>query len=98
MASQYQAERIREFVLPVFEYEGGIVNTQRFGLSEDIKQHDFPNGWPNQQWIVIKGLLNYGFHTDAIRIARKWLDMNNKLFHETGQRYCYTGIGCHTVC
>ena len=85
MASQYQAERIREFVLPVFEYEGGIVNTQRFGLSEDIKQHDFPNGWPNQQWIVIKGLLNYGFHTDAIRIARKWLDMNNKLFHETGK-------------
>lgn len=84
LATSKQAELIRKYVLPVFEHEGGIANTQPYGLSEDIKQHDYPNGWPHQQWIVIQGLLNYGFNEDAKRIARKWLGMNTKIFRETG--------------
>jgi alpha,alpha-trehalase len=85
LASQEQAAMIRENILPVFEYDGGITNTQATGLSADRKQHDHPNCWPQQQWIVIKGLLNYGFHEDAERIAKKWLDMNVKVFNETGK-------------
>lgn len=84
LATAKQAKLIRDYVLPIFEHEGGIANTQSHGLSEDIKQHDYPNGWPHQQWIVIQGLLNYGFKEDAKRIARKWLDMNAKIFKETG--------------
>ncbi|HEY0031228.1 MAG TPA: trehalase family glycosidase [Bacteroidia bacterium] len=85
LATPEQAALIREHVLPLFEFEGGITNTQTSGLSPEKKQHDHPNGWPPQQWIVIKGLLNYGFQQDAERIARKWLDMNVKIFEETGK-------------
>jgi alpha,alpha-trehalase len=84
LATQAQAQAIRDNILPMFEFDGGIANTQSTGLSRDIKQHDYPNGWPGQQWIVIKGLLNYGFRDDAERIAKKWLNMNAKLFEETG--------------
>lgn len=85
LASPDQASLIRQYVLPIFEFDGGIVNTQRYNLSEEFKQHDFPNGWPHQQWIVIKGLLNYGYKEDAERIAKKWLDLNQKLFLQTGK-------------
>lgn len=85
LASTEQAALVREHVLPLFEYEGGVSNTQTNGLSKDQKQHDHPNGWPQQQWIVIKGLLNYGYTNDAERIAKKWLDMNAKIFDETGK-------------
>jgi len=85
MATAEQAALIREHVLPVFEYDGGITNTQSAGLSPDRKQHDHPNCWPHQQWIVVKGLLNYGFREDAERISKKWLDMNLKVFLETGK-------------
>ncbi len=85
IATQEQAELMREYVLPILEFDGGIVNTQRYKLSDELKQHDFPNGWPHQQWIVIKGLMNYGFREDAERIARKWLDMNERIFIKTGK-------------
>jgi alpha,alpha-trehalase len=84
LATKKQAEKIREFALPIFEYDGGITNTQPYKLSQDYKQHDYPNGWPHQQWIVIKGLLNYGYRDDAERIARKWLAMNAKIYRKTG--------------
>ena len=84
LATSTQAQLIHDHALPLFEYEGGIANTQSYPLSEDVKQHDYPNGWPHQQWIVIQGLLNYGFKEDAMRITRKWLNMNAKIFRETG--------------
>ena len=99
LATMKQAHLIRDEILPKFEYDGGIANTQSKGLSGEIKQHDYPNGWPGQQWIVIKGLLNYGFKTDAERIAEKWLNMNAKIFSRTfkfWEKYdvvnCATGV------
>ncbi|MEW5896640.1 MAG: trehalase family glycosidase [Nanoarchaeota archaeon] len=71
--------------LEKFEYKGGLANTQRTGLSGEFKQHDYPNGWAHQQWIVIKGLLNYGFTEDAKRLAEKWLELNKKVFLKTGK-------------
>jgi len=68
-----------------FEYDGGLANTQSTGLSDEYKQHDYPNGWPHQQWVVIRGLMNYNFRSDAERIAKKFLDLNNKLFKRTGK-------------
>jgi alpha,alpha-trehalase len=85
LATQAQADAICELMLPVFEFDGGMVNTQRYKLSDESKQHDFPNGWPHQQWIVIKGLMNYGFRDEAARIAKKWLNMNEAVFLKTGQ-------------
>jgi len=83
MVSEDEAKKIKN-TLPIFEYEGGLANTQKEQLSQDTRQWDYPNGWPNQQWIVVTGLRRYGFREDAARIAHKWLDLNNKIFQETG--------------
>jgi alpha,alpha-trehalase len=84
MATYTQARKIRDN-LDRFEYDGGLANTQSKGLSKEYKQHDYPNGWPHQQWIVVRGLMNYGFQKDAMRIAKKFLDLNKKVFDETGK-------------
>lgn len=84
MATPTQAKKVVEN-LKKFECAGGLANTQATGLSEEYKQHDYPNGWPHQQWIVIKGLMNYGFEKDARRIALKFLDMNKKVYLKTGK-------------
>ena len=49
LATPPQAALLRDNILPVFEYDGGIANTQSTGLSDELKQHDYPNGWPPQQ-------------------------------------------------
>jgi alpha,alpha-trehalase len=85
LASKKQARLMRDHALPKLEHKGGIVNTQREKLEPDVRQHDYPNGWPQQQWIVVKGLLNYGFREDAERVAKKWLDMNLDIFETTGK-------------
>lgn len=84
MATLDQASRVRD-QLYLFEYRGGLANSQSMPLSDEFKQHDYPNGWPQQHWIVIKGLMNYGYMEDARRIAKKWLDMNKKVFQKTGE-------------
>jgi alpha,alpha-trehalase len=86
-ATKKQAADIRKHALPRLEFDGGISNTQAEHISPDTKQHDHPNGWPHQHWIIVKGLLNYGYKEDAQRIARKWLDMNLKVFNETGKMW-----------
>ncbi len=84
LVTHTQAKKVSEN-LKKFEYEGGLANTQSYGLSKEYKQHDYPNGWPQQHWIVIKGLMNYGFKKDAKRIAKKYLDLNQKVFRKTGK-------------
>ena len=79
-----QAIKVKD-KLHLFEYKGGLANTQSHSLSDEFKQHDYPNGWAHQHWIVVKGLLNYGFKEDAKRIAKKWLDLNKNVFLKTGQ-------------
>ena len=83
LATKEQAEKVRHN-LKKFEHHYGLANSQPTGLSKQFKQHDHPNGWPHQQWIVIQGLLNYGYGEDAKRIAEKWLDLNQRVFQKTG--------------
>jgi len=84
MATNEQAAKMVKH-LKKFEFRGGITNTQKSKLSREYKQWDYPNGWPNKQWIIIKGLLNYGYRNDAMRLAKKWLDLNKKVFEKTGK-------------
>jgi len=86
LANFPQAKKMVE-KLSEFEYDYGLANTQSKGLSDEYKQHDYPNGWPHQQWIVVKGLMNYDFGNDATRIARKFLNTNQKLFKKTGKMW-----------
>ncbi len=86
LASKEQSEAMMKN-LKRFEYRHGLSNTQRRGLKKPRRQWDHPNGWPNQQWIVIKGLLNYGHYCEAGRLTEKWLDLNLKVFEETGKMW-----------
>jgi len=94
IASSKQVKRMVEN-LDVFEYEGGLANTQKQELFKDYRQWDYPNGWANQHWIVINGLQKYGFKSDAERLAIKWLDLNKKIFNRTGKFWeKYDVVGC----
>jgi alpha,alpha-trehalase len=83
MATYTQAKKMADN-LKHFEYRFGLANSQSTGLAEEYRQHDYPNGWPNQQWIVVRGLMNYGFKSDAFRIAKKFLDLNKKSWKKQG--------------
>ncbi len=84
LVTKKQAEKIKDN-LKLFEQKGGLANTQAENLLSEFRQHDYPNGWAHQQWIVIKGLLNYGFKEDAQRLAKKWLNLNRDAFTKTGK-------------
>ncbi len=84
MANQKQAEQLRRN-LSFFEYDGGLVTTQKKDVRKPQRQWDYPNGWANLHWIVIQGLVNYGYNKDATRIASKWLHLNEQVFAATGK-------------
>ncbi len=84
LATHAQAKKIADN-LDHFEHKGGVANTQSTGLSDEYKQHDYPNGWPHQHYIVIKGLMNYGFRSHSERLAKKFLDLNRNAFNKTGK-------------
>ncbi|WP_259412050.1 alpha,alpha-trehalase [Coxiella burnetii] len=64
-----------------FFYPGGLVTT----LDESAQQWDKPNGWAPLHWIAIKGLLNYGYETEAKIITERWLALNRQVFQRTGK-------------
>jgi alpha,alpha-trehalase len=72
-----------------FENKGGLATTDslpvgQFVLGSMPTQWAYPNGWAPLQYIVIKGLERYGYHTDARRIAMKWLKTNLAWYNEHG--------------
>ena len=84
LASQEQAEKLRNN-LALFEHAGGLVTSLNKDLLKPRRQWDYPNGWANLHWIVIQGLLNYGYADDARRIASKWVRLNEDVFAATGK-------------
>ena len=46
-------------------------------------QWDYPNVWAPMQYIVYRGLINYGYTEDARRIAQKYVSLIEKGFDET---------------
>ncbi len=66
----------REFLQP-----GGWVTT----LVNSGQQWDWPNGWAPLQWIVYKGLMNYGFTETAREGRDRWLALNDRVFRQTGK-------------
>lgn len=72
-----------------FEERGGLSTTDAQTINQ-VKpgalptQWAHPNGWAPLQFIVIEGLQKYGYHTDAHRIATKWLRTNLDWFNKNG--------------
>jgi alpha,alpha-trehalase len=83
-ATKEQAKRCVS-KLKVFEYAGGLANSQKLPLS--FRQWDYPNGWAPQQLIVCEGLKKYGYKKEAERIASKWLECNLEVFEKTGRMW-----------
>ncbi len=65
LATLEQAARLRDN-LKLFEQAGGLtMSTTVSGM-----QWDAPYGWAPSNWMVVEGLLEYGYQEDACRIAR----------------------------
>lgn len=80
-ATPLQAAQTARILEERFLKTGGFVTT----LTESGQQWDYPNGWAPLQWIVFKGLENYGFH-DLIREGfGRWLKVNRIVFEKTGK-------------
>lgn len=81
IASDYQARCQERLMRENFLFSGGLVTT----LAETGEQWDYPNGWAPLQWISIKGLEHYNYLDLANTVQNRWLDLNKKVFSETGK-------------
>jgi alpha,alpha-trehalase len=66
--------------LAKFEQPGGVVMSTR----ETKVQWDYPYGWAPIQLIAVEGLRRYGFHADADRLSKKFLDTVTENFRSDG--------------
>ena len=83
IATREQAEATVQ-KLPLLEREWGIMPCQEVETEAHF-QWGAPTGWPCIQWMVLQALLNYGFRDDAIRIAKKYIDLLETVEARTGQ-------------
>lgn len=79
LATQEQADRVADVLRKDFLQPGGLVTT----LIENGQQWDAPNGWAPLQWVAIKGLCNYGHDDLADEIAKRWVELNEKVYAQS---------------
>lgn len=70
-----------------FEQKGGLATTDALPLGQFVlgsmpTQWAYPNGWAPLHFIVVEALARYGYHTEAERIARKWIRTNLNWFND----------------
>jgi alpha,alpha-trehalase len=81
IASQKQADDVAKMLKEKFLFNGGLVST----TETTDQQWDAPNGWAPLHWVAVRGLAKY-HHTDlAIDIAKRWMELNKKVFENTGK-------------
>ncbi|HSX42649.1 MAG TPA: trehalase family glycosidase [Candidatus Saccharimonadales bacterium] len=88
MVSEKQAAALVK-ALRRFENKGGLATTDALPLNQYVPgsmpvQWAYPNGWAPLHYMVIQGLLRYGYHEDARRIATKWLRNNLDWYNLNG--------------
>ncbi|PCJ97103.1 MAG: trehalase [Flavobacteriaceae bacterium] len=81
LASENQAEGVRNRIMTDFLKDGGLLTT----LKNTGQQWDAPNGWAPLQWIAVNGLLNYGYDQEAKEIMERWLHINELVYKNTGK-------------
>jgi alpha,alpha-trehalase len=75
------AKNISAVVQEDFLKPGGVETT----LKNSGQQWDAPNGWAPLEYMTIMGLNNYGFKDIAKNIAKRWIDLNIKVYKSTGK-------------
>ncbi len=88
VASKAQAQdMVRN--LERFEHAFGLAQTDRAYPSPHPEyaalQWDFPHGWPPSHVIVVDALEAYGYEVEARRIARKFVELQLRLYGTTGR-------------
>ena len=81
IASPDQAISTSKVLEEKFLKPGGMTTTLEFSG----QQWDAPNGWAPLQWIVYKGLLNYGLDDLASQLKSNWTNANLKVYQKTGK-------------
>ena len=70
--------------LSLLEHPYGITPCEKYD-GEGTFQWAAPNMWPCLQWMVIGALERYGYHEEALRLAKQYVDLIEKVEVETGQ-------------
>jgi len=83
LATAKQAEHLKNSLLKTLKAKGGILSSSKasvdaFATSDVSRQWDYPNGWAPHQMMLWKGLINYGFDTEAQEFIYRWLWMITK--------------------
>ncbi|MDW3646739.1 MAG: trehalase family glycosidase [Bacteroidia bacterium] len=81
IASEEQASGVKNTLESEFLKPGGFVTS----LQNSGQQWDAPNGWAPLQWISINGLKNYGYEAVANEAANRWININRKVYRNTGK-------------
>ena len=81
IASKEQAARVAKILQEKFVHTGGLVTT----IETTTQQWDAPNGWAPLHWIAIQGLAKYGYDEPAKDIAKRWMNINEKVYRNTGK-------------
>lgn len=94
-SSFFQAKEVSKKI-PLFLQPGGMVTSTVYSGF----QWDYPNGWAPLQWIVIRGLKNYGYDQEAKEIAIRWIRLCTQMFLSYGtlfEKYNVVESNIHTV-
>ncbi|MBT8287978.1 MAG: trehalase [Bacteroidia bacterium] len=80
MCSPRQADFLVKNALPLLKEKGGIAGCSeesrgKISRMRPQRQWDYPNGWAPHQMMIWKGLLNYGYKSDAQELIYRWLYM-----------------------
>ena len=81
IATKPQAAFVQEHLEQKFLKDGGLLTTPY----RTRQQWDAPNGWAPLQYLSIQGLMNYGYDSLAETIAQRWMQVNEKVFENTGK-------------
>jgi len=81
IATREQARAVAARLHEHFLRPGGWVTT----LSHSGQQWDAPLGWAPSQWVVYVGMKNYGFTTQAVEGAHRWIRNNLEVYRTSGR-------------
>lgn len=81
LADEKQAASVAKSIERDFLKSGGLIST----LSNTGQQWDAPNGWAPLHWVTIQGLRSYGHEPLAEEIKERWVNLNVKIYHNTGK-------------
>lgn len=80
-ASESEA-KAAEANLKLIECEHGLAACEK-KYDDGNYQWNYPNAWAPLTYIIVKGLLNYGYTDSALRLAEKYINTIDKIFKRT---------------